>query len=437
MSGVALVAMVLLLVLNGFFVAAEFAFTAAAKHRLEARPGRAARAAVRAIDDLSFSLAGAQLGITITSLLLGAVAEPAVASLIEASVGAVVSLSDDALHTISLVVALAIVVFLHMVIGEMGPKNVAISDPERSSLLMAIPFRLYSVVFRPVIFVLNGFANTLLRLVGIDPTDTKEAHTADDLASLITAGRREGVVEDFAHRLLTGAIELWDLRTESVMTPRPDMVAAPSSASPEEVERLVVDHGYSRIPIYGESPDDVAGFVHAKDLLRLDDGAMAGPLPPDIIRPLLVVPDTAPVSDVLEQMRQGRNHLALVVDEHGGTAGIVSMEDIVEEVVGEIRDEHDPRAAGMRRVAPDRWALHGSLRSDDVARAVGASFPDGDFDTIGGLVMAELGRIPQPGDRVSDEGWAIEVRSMEGRRVGEVELTRPRARRPRRRPPAG
>ncbi len=422
MSALALLAMVVLLVLNGFFVAAEFAFTAASRHELAAMPGRSARAAVKAIDELSFSLAGAQLGITIASLLLGAVAEPAVASIIEAGLGSFLTLSDATLHTIALIVSLLIVVFLHMVIGEMGPKNVAISTPERSSLIMAIPFRLYSALFRPLIWLLNEVANLVLRAVGIDPADAKEAHTADDLASLITAGRREGVVEDFVHRLLTGAIDLWDLDAEDVMVPRTDVVALPSTATPTDIEQAVVEHGYSRRPVYEETPDNVLGFVHAKDLLRLGPEAYDRPVPSSLVRPLMAVPGSTGLGDLLESMRRGRNHLALVVDEHGGTAGIVTMEDIVEEVVGDIRDEHDPEAEGVRRVSPARYLVDASLRPDEVERMTGVRLPEGEYDTLGGLVMQRVGRIPVAGDRIVDDDWMIEVRLMDGRRVSEVFL---------------
>ena len=423
MSAVALVAMVALLLLNGFFVAAEFAFTAAGKHRLEGRTGRAARAAVRAIDDLSFSLAGAQLGITIASLLLGAVAEPAVASVIEAVIEPFVDLPSQTLHTISLIVSLLIVVFLHMVIGEMGPKNVAIADPEKSALILALPFRLYSVVLRPIIWLLNGAANVLLRLVGVDPSDTRDAHTADDLASLITAGRREGVVEDFAHRLLTGAIEVSDLHAEAVMVPRTDIVALPATATPAEVEQTVIAHGYSRIPVYEGNLDDVTGFVHAKDTLRLSGDELHRPIPSDLIRPLLVVPASKGVGDLLERMRTDRRHLALLVDEYGGTAGIVTMEDIVEEVVGEIRDEHDEATPGVRRSTPGRFVVDASLRPSEVQRVCGVDLPEGDYDTVAGLVMERLGRIPAVGDSITGTGWTLTVSAMDGVRVEQVELS--------------
>lgn len=422
MNVLPLLAMIGLLVLNGFFVAAEFAFTAASKHELSRRKGRSARAAVAAMDDLSFTLAGAQLGITIASLLLGAVAEPAVASIIESLVSSFITLSDSALHNIALAVSLLIVVFLHMVIGEMAPKNVAIAAPERSSILMAIPFRIYATVFRPLIWLLNGIANIGLRMVGIDPSETGEAHTADDLATLITAGRREGVVEDFAHRLLTGAIDLWDLSAGDVMVPRTDMVAVPESSTIAEVETVIVRNGYSRLPVFGTTIDDVKGFVHAKDLLEFEAEAVSNPLPGRLIRSLPAVPESIGVGDLLDRMRENRSHLVLVVDEHGGTAGIVTLEDIVEEVVGEIRDEHDREHDGVRQLSAHRYAVDASMRPDEIERSLGARLPEGDYETMAGLLLDGIGQIPKVGDRLTLDEWVIQVRAMDGHRVTQLDL---------------
>lgn len=265
-------------------------------------------------------------------------------------------------------------------------------------------------------------ANLGLRMVGVDPTDTKEVHTSDDLASLITAGRREGVVEDFAHRLLTGAIDLWDLHASEVMVPRTEVSALPLTSTVADVERTVVEKGYSRIPLYDGTLDEVCGFVHVKDLLAVPDDGVDGPIPTELIRETLAVPESASVGHVLESMRRSRSHLAFVVDEHGGIAGIVTMEDIVEEVVGEIRDEHDREHGGIRRAGPGRFLVKASMRPDEVLRVCGVALPDGDFDTIGGLVMDRIGRIPVVGDSFGDGAWTIRVRQMAGLRVGEVEL---------------
>ena len=228
--------------------------------------------------------------------------------------------------------------------------------------------------------------------------------------------------------MLTGAIDLGDLDAYHVMVPRPDIIALPSTTTPSEIERLVVEAGHTRIPIHGDDLDDVHGFVHAKDLLGLDRSLFGDPIPAELIRPLTVVPESVAVEQLLEDLRRSRSQMALVVDEYGGTAGIVTFEDIVEEIVGEIRDEHDSETAGVRRVSANRYLVDGSLRPDEVTRATAIVLPEGEYDTIGGLVMDRIGRIPETGDRVDDERWTMRVRRMDGRRVSEVDVIAKRGR---------
>ena len=419
----ALLWMAILLLANGFFVAAEFAGITARRNVLEQRRGRPARAAVRLSRELSLSLAAAQLGITISSLLLGYVAEPAVASILERGLG-FLSIPEDVLHPIALTIALTIVVFLHMVIGEMVPKNIAIAAPERLALALALPFRGFILVLRPVIAVLNALANAMLRLLRVQPADALEpGHSAEDLAAIIAEGRREGVIGDFAHRLLTGAIVFGDRDASEVMVPRPDTVSVTSGATVAEIEETVRRSGYSRIPVHTGDLDDALGFVHIKDLLGVDDDARQLPLDPLLIRPLLVVAETAPVQFVLSEMRRTRNHLALVVDEHGGSAGIVTLEDIAEEVVGDILDEYDPKAALVRSRGDGSVVAAGSVPPDRLI-PLGVTLPPGEYETLGGFVMDRLGRIPRPGDAVEEGGYRIRVLRMERRRVREVEITR-------------
>jgi CBS domain containing-hemolysin-like protein len=417
----ALLWLVLLLLANGFFVAAEFAYITARRNLLEQIPRRSAQTAVGLNKNLTLSLAAAQLGITMASLVLGAVAEPAVASIFEAILGPL-PLSENVIHWISLVIALLIVVFLHMVIGEMAPKNITISAPERTAVALAYPFRGFIMVFKPLIWVLNASANGVLRLFGVAPADALEVgHSAEDLAVIIGTGRREGVIEDFAHRLLTGAITFGDLDASEVMVPRPDVQAASADTPVSGLQEQMRVTGHSRIPLYESDIDAIVGLVHVKDLMaeELDRDA---PLPPASWRVPLVVPETAPLRSVLDEMRQARTHLAVVVDEHGSTAGIITMEDIAEELVGEIADEHDPRTQPVSVDPSGRIVAAGTVRPDELAR-FGVRLPSGDYETIGGLVMDRLGRMPRRGDVVEDTGWRLKVKSTEGRRVGEVEIT--------------
>ncbi len=419
----ALMWMLFLLVANGFFVAAEFAFTAARKEVIERIGTRPAKAALGAMKELSDTLAGAQVGITLATLLLGFVAEPSVARLLEILFGWL-PIPSSVLHTISLVIAILIVVFLHMVIGEMAPKNIAIATPERLALWLAIPWRTYMTVFRPLVFVLNSIANLILRIFGVEPRDELETvHTAEDLATIISAGRQEGVIEEFASKLLAGAILFSERAAAEVMVPRPDIVALPMSATSADLERVVTDEGFSRIPIFHQDIDDIVGFVHAKDLLSIPDEKYNEPIDATLIRPLMVAPESAPVRPLLAEMQQTGRHLALIIDEHGGAAGLLSLEDIVEELVGEIRDEYDEGEAAIRRIGEADWYyVPGSARPDQLRSQVGIRLPEGEYETVGGFVMDRLGRIPRRGDRLEFEGWVLRVRRMEGRRVAEVEV---------------
>ncbi len=417
----ALLWLVVLLLANGFFVAAEFAYIAARRNVLEQRTGRSAAAAVKLSADLSLSLAAAQLGITMATLLLGAVAEPAVAALLEPVIDLVVDVSDEALHTIALVISVTIVVYLHMVIGEMAPKNIAIAAPERSAVAMAVPFRAFLIVFRPVIVLLNGIANGLLRLLGVKPIQfIDDTRSAEDLATIIASGHEEGVIEDFAHRLLSGAIVFTDRDAGETMVPRPDVVSVDDSSTPAGIEEVMVTSGHSRILVHRGDLDDVLGFVHVKDLLEIDDGDRHTPIDPALLRSLTVVPESAPVPGVLTEMQRTRSHIALVVDEHGSSVGIITLEDIAEELVGDIRDEHDRRRSESRRVGSG-YVVSGSLRIDRLGE-LGIDLPDGEYDTVAGFVMDRLGRVPRIDDHVEENGWRLRVRRMDGRRIAEIDV---------------
>ncbi|MGH9247581.1 MAG: hemolysin family protein [Acidimicrobiales bacterium] len=341
-----------LLVANGFFVAVEFALVASRQTKLErlAEEGsRTAGLALRANRQLSLQLAGAQLGITMASLGLGAVAEPAVARLLESAIEAFAELPEGVLHTISFTIALAIVVFAHMVVGEMVPKNIAITDPERVARWLAVPNHVYVLVFRPVIRVLNALANGGVRLLGVEPRDhLGGGHTADELATMLAASREEGLVEEVAHQLLTGALDFGGRPVGEVMMPRGEVVFVARDATVEEAERVVVERGLSRLPVVGDDVDDVIGFVHAKDLLTIPASARDRPIPFGRIRRMPVVPATRSLDDVLVAMRRSRTHLAAVVDGDGHTLGIATLEDVLEELIGGIRDETDPDAASAQ-----------------------------------------------------------------------------------------
>jgi CBS domain containing-hemolysin-like protein len=312
-----------------------------------------------------------------------------------------------------------------MVVGEMAPKNVAIADPEKTILWLAVPFRAFTLVFRPVLSLLNGLANLTLRLIGVEPKDELHtAHTAPEIGRLIAESAQSGLLKDFEHRLLTGAVDFGGRDAVEVMVPRTEMVAVPVTVTPAQIERLVVDGGHSRFPIYTEDLDHVIGFFHSKDLLKIPNDRRDRRLPRRLIRPLLVVPESRKLHPLLFDMQRERKHFALVIEEHGGTAGIVTLEDLLEELVGEIIDEFDPDEAAIERLGQDRYLVPGNLRIDEIADSIHVELPEGDYETIAGYLMAELGRIPKRLDRVTHDGWTITVRSMYRRRVVQVSIER-------------
>lgn len=424
MTGWYLAIAVALLIANGFFVGAEFAVIAARRTKIDglaATGDLRARLAQKSIKELSLMLAGVQLGITMASLGLGAVAEPAVAHLIETGLESVAELPEGLLHSISFVVALTIVVFFHMVIGEMAPKNIAIAEPEKSALWLAIPMRIYVNLFRPFIRLLNAVANVGTRLFGVEPQEERtEVHTAGELRAMIADSAREGMVGAFEHRLLSGAIGFGTRDAASIMVPRTEMVSVPSTITPSELEGFVLATGHSRFPVYAGDLDNIVGFVHAKDLLKMDVERRDHPLETRWIRQMLVVPESLRLHPLLVNMRRERHQFALVVDEHGGTAGVVTLEDLLEELVGEIRDEYDFSEAGVQQLSEKRFLVPGSYPIYEAGERLGVDLPEGEYETVAGFIMERLGRIPKRRDVVDHRGWRLRVRAMHRRRVVQV-----------------
>ncbi len=431
MTPVLLVVALLLLVVNGFFVGAEVAITAAAASRrgeLERRAAegrRSARLAVASMRELSFMLTGAQLGITMASLGLGFVAEPAIADVLEAALADRIGLTGAPLHALASIIALSIVVVLHMVLGEMAPKNIAIAEPVRTLLWLALPYRLYANTMRGLLWVLNELANLTIRAFGVAPRDElAPAYTPAQIGSMLGELRRLGAISAPQQQLADRALRFASHPVEDVMAPRSAVHAVPAGMPVREIERQAVMTGYSRFPLYRDTPDTIVGFVHVKDLLAIDPQATGQPVPDSAIRPIHVTPGTALVGELLVAMRRDRSHMALVVDEHGSPAGIVTLEDLVEEVVGEIRDEHDAPLEDVQQFGHDRFVVSGTLRTDRLAEATGCRLPEGDFATVAGFVMHRLGAVPTPGDAVEHDGWILRVRRTRGPRLETVDVIR-------------
>jgi magnesium and cobalt exporter, CNNM family len=357
-NATALIASALLLAANAFFVAVEFALVASRRTKLAALADEGSKAAARAMDsmkDLSRQLAGAQLGITICSLLLGYVAEPAIAHALEDLLQDRVQLSEGVATTVGFAVALSIVVFLHMVLGEMVPKNIAIAEPERTVLVLDWANRLYMRIFGPVIVVLNALANGIIRLVGAEPADEiSDSHTSDELADMVSASREEGLIQDVQGQILRGALAIGEAPIGPMVVPRDRIGFVPRHATTVDAEQEVLRSGHTRLLVVGDGGlDDVLGFLHAKDLLTVPAGLREAPLPLGKIRRLPILRDDTIVDDVLLALQKARVHLALVADSAGRTVGIVSLEDALEELVGEIVDESD-KPTGRHGIATKR-----------------------------------------------------------------------------------
>ncbi|MCU1454416.1 MAG: hypothetical protein JWN46_2562 [Acidimicrobiales bacterium] len=372
MSLGALAATVLLLVANGFFVAVEFALITSRHSKLEGlaeQGSRGARLALEARRELSLQLAGAQLGVTMASLGLGAVSEPAISRVVESALGAL-HLSEHLITPVAIGLALLLVVFLHMVIGETVPRNLALAGPERALVLLAWPERIYVAAFRPVIRALNWIARLGVRALGVEPRQENEGtHTTAEIALMLAASREGGLIEAFEHDLLSGALDFADRRVDTVMLPR-DQVAWVRTTDPvEDVERVIVGRGHSRLPVVGSGLDDVRGFVHAKDLLRVDPADRHRPYPVGRLRRMLILPADLSLGDVLVRMQARRLHLGVVVDAEGRTLGLATLEDVLEALVGDIRDESDRGPD----VAPDAAAASGGTANGHGAPADEAS----------------------------------------------------------------
>lgn len=341
-----LVAAVLLLIANGFFVAIEFALLASRVSRLEpmtvSGDDPRAEAALDAIRDLQPQLAGAQLGITMASLGLGYVAEPAIAALLESAIESFVHLSSSVLHTISFLIALTIVVVLHMVVGEMVPKNLAIANPEKVARVLAPIHGAYVALLKPVVWFLNVISNGIVRLFGYEPVDElNTALTVNEFHTLLAGALEQGKIEQLERELLSGALDFRARTAGSIMVPRAQMQSVARTTPVAEIERRVAETGHSRIPIEGGGPDDIIGFVHSKDLLRLGPDARDEQVPLEMMRRMLIVgPDTS-VRDLMLAMRRVRRHVALVQTDEGRLLGLVTLEDALEALVGDIRDETD------------------------------------------------------------------------------------------------
>ncbi|HET9275670.1 MAG TPA: hemolysin family protein [Gemmatimonadales bacterium] len=421
-----LVLVVALVAANAFFVAAEFALVGARKTRLDemARAGdRQAALARRAITHLDRYISATQLGITLASLGLGWIGEPAVASVVEdAFTWLPAGFKGIATHSVAVVIAFAFITVLHIVLGELAPKAIALLFPERVSRWVAAPLMGFSFVMAWPIRALNGTANQILRLFRIKPAGEHErVHSPEEIRMLVEQSQEFGTLGREDARLLAGVFEFSEKTAEEVMTPRTAVVAVAADSTVEAAADVVAEAQRSRYPVYEETLDEVVGVVLAKDILRAVRQA-PGSSVRSIMRAPLFAPGTREVEDVLADMKRLKLHMAIVLDEYGGTAGLVTMEDLLEEIVGAIEDEYD---VAKKLAAKDgARLLDGAMTIGDFNSAYDADLSSEDYTTLGGYLFGQLGRLPAVGDRVATAKHTFEIAEMEGRRVRAVRLVR-------------
>ncbi|MFD5448582.1 MULTISPECIES: hemolysin family protein [unclassified Streptomyces] len=423
---------ILLSLACGAFVAAEFSLTTVERGELEraaARGERGAASALKGVRNLTFQLSGAQLGITVTNLVVGMLAEPSVAALIAGPLEDA-GMSPSTASSLALVLGTALSTVFLMIVGELVPKNWAISSPLAVAKRVGGPQRWFSSAFRPFITHLNNSANRVVRRLGVEPAEElASARGPQELAALARHSAKEGALEPDTAELFVRTLNLADLTAENVMTPRVQVVALDWRATCEDVANATRATGLSRFPVYRDSLDTVVGTAHVKDVLAVPAERRLRVPVAELMREPLLVPETLTVDRLLDRL-SGRRTMAVVIDEYGGTAGVATLEDIVEEVVGEVRDEHDPHEipeldpAGTDEQGHALYRADGSARVDRLAR-LGLRVPEGPYETVAGLVAARLGRIPDVGDSVDLGGWRLDVVDATGRRAARVLLHAP------------
>lgn len=434
-----LVAVLVLVALNGFFVAAEFALVSVRRSRIEqlvSEGNGGAKAVQRSILHLNNVIASTQVGITLASLALGWVGEPAVADYVRPALALVLpgGAAGALSHTIGIIVSFILITTFHIVMGELVPKTISLQKTEGVAMFVARPLEIFRQVFRPFIWVINGLGSFVIRLLGFQVLgENAKVHSVDELEILVTESREAGYLGKDEEVLLHRVFDFGDKTARQVMLPRTEVVGVPDNAKLDMVLKLAANERYTRFPVYHESLDKITGVIHVKDLFGL---MSQGFLPETaqqtfqlsaVMRPVLTVPETVHVADLLTQMRLRQVHMAILIDEYGGTAGIVTLEDILEEIIGDVRDEFDTKEGGVQNdveVRPDGTTLVSGLflLEDAMERfnlAVAEEELD-EYDTLGGYIQGQLGRVPQIGDAVNLGNYRLQVEEMDGLRVDRI-----------------
>ena len=415
---------ILLVLANGFFVAAEYAFVRIRKTQLEElvhRGSARARLSANLVDKLDQYISASQLGVTLCSLAIGWIGEPAVAALLRP---VFVGLPDPLLEVISFALAFGVITYLHIVLGELAPKYLAIQRALALALWCAYPLHLFYRFMYPFIALVNGSANAILRIVGIRPSDEANVHSEEELKMLVAVSTRKGVLQESERVIVGRAMEFADRIVRQVMVPRTEMIAVSDDTPVSEVLVTARQHRFSRFPVFQEDLDHIIGIVHVKDLVGVDKENRTRAR--DVMRKVPVMPETMRLDQALAEFRRQRVQLAIVLDEFGGTAGLVTLEDVIEQLVGEVQDEFDREAPAFKEEAPGTFVVDGLTSLDALRERLGLELTDEPYDTVGGLVFGRLGRLAAVGDAIEVEGYRFAVTAVDGRRVAQVRVMRAR-----------
>lgn len=411
------------------FVAAEFSLTTLERSQVDRHVEEVGDARSRVIAQahrtLSFQLSGAQLGITITTLITGYVAEPSIADLVDPLLTGV-GMPDNVADAVSLVIALLLATSASMVFGELVPKNLAIARPLPTARAVVGLQTRFSAAFRWLITALNSSANWAVRRLGVEPAEElRSARSPEELGSLVRSSAAGGTLDEGTALLLDRSLRFGERTADELMTPRVQVESLRADASVLDLVEASARTGFSRFPVCEGDLDDVRGMVHVKQVFGVPPAQRATTRVSSLARPVQTVPESLDGDALLDRLRGSGLQLALVVDEYGGTAGIVTLEDLVEEIVGDVRDEHDTSETNpIRSLGSDSWMVSGLLRGDELDEATGFRMPDGDYETLAGLVLTRLGRIPEVNDEVTVAGWRITVMAMDRHRVAELRMAR-------------
>ena len=429
MSSVTLIEIVLIFVIiawNAFFVSAEYAFVAVRRTRIDElveEGSKSAKRVRRLLDDPARFISAFQVAITLSSLALGAVGEPAVSRVFEELFGNIGMLGDGAVAVISVILAFAIISALHVVLGEIVPKTLTLSRAESVALTVVLPVTVFMWLFWPFIWVLRGLSEALIRLMGLEsPSEMRLVHSEEELKLLISASHEEGVLEAEERQLLYKVFDFAETEARQVMVPRPDVVALQVDLTPDEAIEQTLNAPYTRYPVYRETLDDLVGVVHIRHLFGARLQQSDATTLEAFVRPVPIVPETKKLDELLAEFRRTNTHMAIVVDEYGSTVGIATLEDVLEEIVGEINDEFDLPDRELIRLAPDRIRIEASFPIEDFNERFAGDLPEEDYTSVGGFLFGELGRPARPGDVISHRNFRFTVREVDGPRIRVVDV---------------